>query len=283
MTWRPGKSSAQGGSWDSGKCLFGKTELLHGGASIKPPPFCPPLGHFRLCSCFSLGICKIKEISGLKWFCISQCWADYHEINYCKHKVNTAAMETKNLPKIAKGMICTDQKQFTLPSFRIANDIWELFFPSQPAWQRFAELKTFGRAEKLFLLQFTCQAYCFEVQGGSQQVGEQDPGAAPRKHQRWGTGVFPCTYLISITQTKGQELRVGLPGWATQKHCTARGRCLGCNLFRELPGKMSWQTGGASGHGRAGRGQLPVCRSPVPGTLSFISWATNSLGHMFWI
>lgn len=133
----------------------------------------------------------------------------------------------------------------------------------------FAELKTFGRAGKFFLLQFV-RLVTLRPRG-SQQVREQDPGAAPSKCQGGGISVFPCTHLISILQTKDQELRVGLPGWMRREHCAARLRCLGCNIFRELPVKMPGQAGGAGRHGRAGRGQLSVCRSPVPGSLSFIS------------
>lgn len=111
------KSSAQ--YWGFRKSLFGKTELLHGGGCIQLPPLWLPLGHFCLCSCFSLDICKIKDISGLKRFCVSQCRADYREINYYKQKVSTVETDTKTSPKLPRELFAQIKSNLLCQAFML--------------------------------------------------------------------------------------------------------------------------------------------------------------------
>lgn len=155
------------------------------GGCIPAPLFCLPPGHFRLCSCFSLDICKTEDISGLKRFCVAQCWADYREINYYKHKVNTAERETKppqnrrgNYLHRSKAIYCLKLSRcrrclrapLPTPAWLVKELWWaqnvsagEENYPSPPSWSARLTSCSFGVAK---------------------QGWELDPGEEPRlEHQ----------------------------------------------------------------------------------------------------
>lgn len=142
-------------------------------------------------------------------------------------------METKTSPKLLRELFAQIKSNLVCQVF-----VLQMVFESsssQPSvgWQRrFAELQAFGRAGKFLLIQVKHQA--------------RSPKKVPVMRQQ---RVPTCTSDINPrTRSGGRE---SLPGRGT--------RGVSGVIYSEMASKNAQQAGEADRHGRAGRGQLPVC------------------------